>query len=50
MTVLQKACMMPEDIEWVPKERKYPTPGENLMVNPSPKVKKKKKGKKGMKK
>ena len=46
MAVLQKAVMMPEDMEWAPKDRKYPGAGTGLMVNPFPKPKKKKKGKK----
>ena len=50
MTVLQKAVMMPEDCEWQPGDRHYPTPGAGLMINPFPKAKKKKKGKKGKKK
>jgi hypothetical protein len=37
--------MMPEAVEFIPGERKYPTPSMGLMVNPFPK-KKKKKGKK----
>jgi len=41
--------MIPEDFECVPGEKKYPGPGEGLMVNPFPKPKKKKKGKKGKK-
>lgn len=49
MTVLQKAMMIPEDIERRPFEKKYPDPVEGLMVNPFPKAKKKK-GKKGKKK
>lgn len=32
------------------KARKYPSPGDFLMINPFPRVKKKKKGKKGKKK
>jgi len=50
MAVLERAVMMPEDIEWYPGTRKYPGPGEGLMPNPFPKPKKKKKGKKGKKK
>ena len=50
MELLSKACMMPEDMEWAPGGRKYPRPGDDLMINPYPKVKKKKKGKKGKKK
>lgn len=50
MTVLQRACLIPEDFECNPKEKKYPTPGEGLMINPFPKPKKKGKGKKKKKK
>lgn len=46
MTTLQRAVMVPEDLEWKPGERKYPHAGHGLMVNPFPKPKKKKKGKK----
>ena len=46
MTTLQRAVTRPEEIEWLPGERKYPNPGESLMKNPFPKPKKKKKGKK----
>ena len=46
VSVLQRAIMIPEEIEIVPGERKYPDPGVGLMVNPFPKPKKKKKGKK----
>ena len=46
MTVLQKAMMIPEDIERRPFEKRYPDAVESLMVNPYPKAKKKKKGKK----
>jgi hypothetical protein len=45
MTVLQRACLIPDDFECNPKEKHYPTPGEGLMINPFPKVKKKKKAK-----
>jgi hypothetical protein len=41
---------MADDVEYVPGERKYPTPSAGLMVNPFPKKKKKKKGKKKKKK
>ena len=44
--VLERAIMMPEEVEVFPGERKYPDPGVGLMVNPFPKPKKKKKGKK----
>jgi hypothetical protein len=50
MGVLERAVMMPEDCEWMPGTREYPTPGAGLMVDPNPKAKKKKKGKKGKKK
>jgi hypothetical protein len=49
MLTLQKAILMPEQVEYTPGERKYPGPGAGLMVNPFPK-KKKKKGKKKKKK
>lgn len=39
---------MPEDMEYIPGERKYPGSGAGLMANPFPK--KKKKGKKKKKK
>ena len=39
---------MPEDVEYMPGLRKYPSPGDALMINPFPK--KKKKGKKKKKK
>jgi len=38
--------MMPEEIEMNPGENKYPTTAMGLMVNPFPKKKKAKKGKK----
>lgn len=42
---------MPEFIDFVPGERKYPRPDSALMINPFPKKKKKKgKKKKGKKK
>ena len=44
--VLRKAMMIPDDVEIKPSEREYPDPGLLLMVNPFPKAKKKKKGKK----
>ena len=50
MTVLQRAVMIPEDIEQNPEDKIYPDAGQNLMINPFPKPKKKKKGKKGKKK
>jgi len=46
MTTLNRAMMVPEEIEWKPAERVYPDPGYGLMINPFPKPKKKKKGKK----
>ena len=46
---LQKAILLPEDLEFKPGERKYPTIKGSLMENPFPK-KKKKKGKKKKKK
>lgn len=46
VAVLERAIMMPDEIEILPGERKYPDPGCGLMVNPFPKPKKKKKGKK----
>jgi hypothetical protein len=48
MGILEKAIMIPEDIEWKPQERKLPDCGHGLLVNPFPKPKKgkKKKGKK----
>lgn len=49
MVTLQRAILMPEEIEYKPGERKYPKPGELLLPNPFPK-KKKKKGKKKKKK
>lgn len=41
--------MMPEDVEYIVSDKKYPKLGECLMVNPFPKKKKKKKGKKSKK-
>lgn len=46
VAILERAIMMPEEIECYPGEKKYPDPGVGLMVNPFPKPKKKKKGKK----
>lgn len=48
VAVLERAIMMPDEIEILPGERKYPDPGVGLMINPFPKPKKK--GKKGKKK
>ena len=42
--VLERAIMMPEDKDYLPKEKVYPTCGDGLMVNPFPAEKKKKKG------
>lgn len=50
MNTLERAVMVPSDMEFVPGQKKYPDCGEGLMVNPFPKAKKKKKGKKGKKK
>lgn len=51
MVILSRAILMPSDVEYTPGVRKYPTPGEALMINPFPKKKKKKgKKKKGKKK
>jgi hypothetical protein len=49
MVTLQRAVLMPAEVEYRPGERVYPTPALGLMVNPFPK-KKKKKGKKKKKK
>lgn len=46
VAVLERAIMMPDEIEIKPGEKKYPDPGVGLMANPFPKPKKKKKGKK----
>lgn len=48
MKTLEKAIMIPEDCEWLPKKRQIPNAGDGLMANPFPKPKKgkKKKGKK----
>ena len=50
MSTLEKAIVLPSEQEWMAKDRKYPSPGDFLMVNPFPRAKKKKKGKKGKKK
>jgi hypothetical protein len=50
MSTLEKAIVLPSDQEWMAKDRKYPSPGDFLMINPFPRTKKKKKGKKGKKK
>ena len=43
---LQRGILMPEESDFIPGQRKYPSPLVGLMVNPFPKKKKKKKGKK----
>lgn len=48
MVTLQRAILMPSDIEYEPGKRVYPSPSVGLMINPFPKKKKKKK--KGKKK
>ena len=50
MGTLEKAIVLPSEQEWMAQARKYPSPGDFLMVNPFPRAKKKKKGKKGKKK
>lgn len=50
MVTLQRAILMPEPVEYLPGDRKYPTPSVGLMANPFPKKKKKKKSKKKKKK
>lgn len=47
MKTFERAILLPQELQTDPL-KKYPTYGENLMVNPFPK--KKKKGKKGKKK
>lgn len=49
MKTFERAILMPSEVQTDLKEKKYPTYGEFLMVNPFPKKKKKKKGKKGKK-
>eukprot|EP00347_Sterkiella_histriomuscorum_P017546 403348926 len=50
ITTIERAVLLPSDIDKVPGERPYPTPEIGLMMNPFPKVKaKKKKKKKGKK-
>jgi hypothetical protein len=49
MVTLQRAILMPDEVEYEPGKRVYPSPMLALMVNPFPK-KKKKKGKKKKKK
>lgn len=48
MQTLERAVLLPTDVEYKAGERIYPTPELGLMANPFPKVKKgkKKKGKK----
>jgi hypothetical protein len=46
MVTLQRAVLIPEEVEYNAGERKYPGSGFGLMANPFPKKKKKKKGKK----
>ena len=46
MATLEKAIVLPSEQEWMAKARKYPSPGDFLMINPNPRPKKKKKGKK----
>ncbi len=43
---LERAVLLPEDVEYKPGERVYPTPEVGLMENPFPPVKKGKKKKK----
>lgn len=45
MKTFERAILMPPEVQNDLKEKKYPTYGEFLMVNPFPKKKKKKKGK-----
>lgn len=45
MSVLERAIMIPEEMEIIPAEKLYPNPKDCLMENPFPKPKKKKKGK-----
>ena len=49
MNTLERAVMVPSDMEFVPGEKKYPDCGAGLMENPFPKPKKKGKKKKGKK-
>ena len=49
MKTLERAILMPEEVQSNLTTKRYPTYGEFLMVNPFPKKKKKKKGKKGKK-
>lgn len=48
LKVLKKALLMPEEPLRIPSSYVYPTPKAGLMINPNPKVAKKKK-KKGRK-
>ena len=43
---LERAILMPQELQLKAGEKKYPTPAVGLMVNPHPKKKGKKKGKK----
>jgi hypothetical protein len=45
MSVLERAIMIPDEMEQIPAEKQYPNPKDCLMENPFPKPKKKKKGK-----
>jgi hypothetical protein len=51
VVTLQRAVLIPEDCQYVPGQRKYPSTMSQLMANPFPKKKKKgkKKGKKSKK-
>lgn len=49
MVTLQRAILMPSELESVAEIRRYPMPDVGLMVNPFPKKKKKGKKKKGKK-
>lgn len=46
MVTLERAVLFPNEAEFNPSERVYPTPIVGLMENPFPKVKKGKKKKK----
>jgi hypothetical protein len=50
MVTLQRAILMPAELESVAEKRRYPMPDVGLMLNPFPKKKKKGKKKKGGKK
>lgn len=49
MVILERAVLLPADVEYTPGERVYPTPEFGLMLNPFPKVVKGKKKKKSKK-